>query len=191
MASSPFARSRGIMSTPCGDAHVIQLPTSRHRIPAFASAVAAALLAGCVGTPNVGTDVLTTGMPNPEIALRESMRLVDTEMTKLGTLNPSTTPRFTEGVVPAELQKTVTFAYSGPLDDGIRKLAETVGYVVAITPPPPPQPGATALPPLIVSVSTGFVTAVSAFAALGDAAGSRAMVRVDPQRHLVEVIHYA
>jgi defect-in-organelle-trafficking protein DotD len=169
---------------------VIQLPTSRHRIPVFASAVAAALLAGCVGTPNVGTDVLTTGMPNPEIALRESMRLVDAEMTKLGTLNPSTAPRFTEGVVPGELQKTVTFAYSGPLDDGVRKLAETVGYAVAVT-PPPSQPGATALPPLIVSVSTGFVTAVSAFAALGDAAGSRAMVRVDPQRHLVEVIHYA
>ncbi len=156
-----------------------------------ASLITMALLAGCGVTSNVGTDVLTTGMPNPEIALRESMRLVDAEMTTLGTMNAPAAGRMSQAIVPGELQKTVTFAFVGALDDGVRKLAETVGYTVTVTPPPPPKPGSAPLPPLTVSISTGFVTAVSAFSALGDAAGSRAMVRVDPQHHLVEVIHYA
>ena len=160
-------------------------------VVAVAAGSLMALLAGCAATPNVGTDVLTTGMANPEVALRESMRLVDAEMTKLGTLSAPALPRITETIVPGELQKIVTFAFAGPLDDGVRQLAATVGYAVSITPPPPPLLGAAPLPPLTVSVTTGFVTAVAAFSALGDAAGSRAMVRVDPQRHLVEVIHHA
>ena len=93
--------------------------------------------------------------------------------------------------MPGELQKTVTFAFVGSLDDGVRRLAETVGYTVSITPAPAPQPGTTPLPPLTVSVTTGFVTAVAAFSALGDAAGNRALVRGDPQHHSVEVVHYA
>ena len=155
----------------------------------LAPLLATGLLAGCAHTPRVGADVATVGMPNPEIALRDSMSLVDAEMTKLGTLAPG--PRVAEPIVPGELQKTVTFAFSGPLDDGVRKLAETVGYTVSITPPPAPQPGQAAAAPLTVSVSTGYVTALGAFTAIGNAAGSRALVRVDAQRHLVEVIHYA
>ena len=161
-----------------------------HSAPAPVHLAILALLASCT-TPNVGTDVLTTGMANPELALRESMRLVDAEMTKLGTLSSPGPVRMVEPIVPGELQKTVTFAFAGPLDDGVRKLAETVGYRVAITPPPPPAPGVAASAPLTVNVTTGFVTAYAAFSALGNAAGSRALVRVDPQRHLVEVIHYA
>ena len=164
---------------------------SNRIVRAVAASGLVALLAACAATPDVGTDVLTTGMANPEIALRESMRLVDAEMTKLGTLNTPAAPRITETIVPGELQKTVTFAFVGSLDDGVRELAEAVGYTVTITPPPPPQPGTAPLPPLTVNVTTGFVTAVAAFSALGEAAGSRAMVRVDPQRHLVEVIYYA
>ena len=155
----------------------------------LAPLLATVLLAGCAHTPRVGTDVATAGMPNPEVALRDSMSLVDAEMTKLGTLAPG--PRVAEPIVPGELQKTVTFAFSGPLDDGVRRLAETVGYTVSITPPPAPAPDQAAAAPLTISVSTGYVTALGAFTAIGNAAGSRALVRVDAQHHLVEVIHYA
>ena len=153
----------------------------------FAFAILA--LAAC-STPNVGTEVATTGMVNPEIALRESIRLVDAEMTSLGTLGGGAS-RFSDPVVPGELQKTVTFTYAGPLEDGVRRLADEVGYKLTVSPPPPPAQGQAALGPLTVSVSTGFVTAYAALKALGDAAGSRAIVRVDPQRHLVEVIYNA
>jgi defect-in-organelle-trafficking protein DotD len=123
-------------------------------------------------------------MPNPEAALRDSIHLVDAEMTRLGSMSPQQ-QRFDEPVVPDELNKTVTFAFSGPLDEGVRKLADTVGYKVEITPALAP------VSPLIVNVTTGFVTVLKAFAAIGDAAGTRALVRVDPLRHLVEVIHHA
>lgn len=160
-----------------------------HRCLAGTGLAAAALLAlAACTTPTVGTDVLVTGMPNPEAALRDSMRLVDAEMTTLGTLGARAAPaRITEPVLPGELQKTVTFAYSGPLDDGARRLADEVGYRLTIT----PAPGQVAVQPLTVNVSTGFVTAYAALKALGDAAGSRALVRVDPQRHLIEVTYNA
>lgn len=161
-----------------------------HRLTRPAAAVSALLTISACATPNIGSDVLTTGMPNPEIALRDSMRQVDVEMTSLGTLGAAPV-RMAEPVVPGELQKTVTFAYSGPLDDGVRKLATAVGYRLTITPPPPPAPGAAPLGPLNINVSTGFVTAYAALKALGDAAGTRALVRVDPQHHLIEVIYNA
>lgn len=156
------------------------------------AAVSLLALSACTA-PRVGTDVLVTGMPNPEVALRDSMRLVDAEMTSLGTLGRSAglPVRIAEPIVPGELQKTVTFTYSGPLDDGVRRLADEVGYRLTITPAPPPAPGQVAPGPLTVNVSTGFVTAYAALKALGDAAGSRALVRVDPRRHLVEVIYNA
>lgn len=152
--------------------------------------VSALLLAGCSATPVVPTDVATTGMPNPEVALRESIRLVDSEMTQLGTLTPPQ-QRAADPVVPDELNKTVTFTYAGPLDEGVRKLADAVGYRVEVTPAPPPASGQPARAPLNVSLSTGFVPAIKAFAAIGDAAGDRALVRVDPVRHVVEVVHHA
>ena len=165
-----------------------------HRRTARTGMAAALLLAlAACASPRVGTDVLTTGMPNPEVALRDSMRLVDAEMTSLATLGArgALPVRIAEPILPGELQKTVTFAYSGLLDDGARRLADEVGYRLTVTPPPPPAPGQVAQGPLTVNVSTGFVTAYAALKALGDAAGSRALVRVDPQRHLVEVIYNA
>lgn len=168
----------------------MRLPAAVRRLAKPVAACTMLLAVTACATPNVGTDVVTTGMPNPEIALRDSMRLVDAEMTSLGTLGAPPI-RTAEPVVPGELQKTVTFAYSGPFDDGARKLATAVGYRLTITPPPPPAPGTTAPGPLNVDVSTGFVTAYAALKALGDAAGSRAVLRVDPQHHLVEVIYNA
>lgn len=159
------------------------------RSPA-AGLAAILLLAGCASTPVVPTDVATTGTPNPEIALRDSIRLVDSEMTELGTLSPPF-QRAADPVVPDELNKTVTFTYSGPLDDGVRKLADAVGYRVEVTPAAPAPAGQPAPSPLNVSLSTGFVPAIKAFAAIGDAAGARALVRVDPMRHVVEVVHHA
>ena len=149
-----------------------------------AALAAALLVAGC-STPNVGTDVAMTGMPNAEVALRDSMRLVDAEMGKLGVMTPTPLGRSEGPVVPGELQKLVTFDWSGSLEDGVRKLAGNVGYAVAIEPPPPGQAS------LQVAVATGAVPIIDAFQALGQAAGARAMVRVDPARRQVDVIYRA
>ena len=112
-------------------------------------------------------------MPNPELAPRDSVSQVGAEMSRLDALDPR--PLMAEPIVPGELQKTVSIAFSGLLDDGVRKPAETVCYTVAITPTPAPLPGQAAAAPLTVSVSTGFVTALGAFSAIGDAAAATSM----------------
>jgi len=148
-------------------------------------AAAALLVVGCSSTPEVGTDVAMTGMPNAELALRESMRLVDAEMGKLGTMGPAPVERVVGPVLPGELQKVVTFSWTGTLEEGVRTLAESVGYAVAVAPPPPGQA------PVQVGLVTGQVPIIQAFQALGNAAGARATVRVDPVRRQVDVIYRA
>lgn len=142
------------------------------------------LAAGC-STPNIGTDVAMTGMPNAEVALRDSVRLVDAEMGKLGVMTPTPLSRGAGPVVPGELQRVVTFSYTGSLEDGVRQLAGNVGYTVAVSPPPSGQA------PAQVAVATGTVPIIQAFQALGEAAGTRAMVTVDPARRQVDVTYRA
>ncbi len=156
----------------------------QHRtpLPVIACLLTALSVAAC-STPNVGTDVAVTGMPNAEVALRDSMHVVDAEMGKLGVLAPIT--RSSGPVVPGELLKTVAFNFSGSLEDGVRQLARSVGYGVAVSPLPTGQV------PVQVAVSTGSVELIQAFQALGDAAGSRAMVTVDPVHRQVDVAYRA
>lgn len=141
-----------------------------------------ALLAGCA-TPNVPTNVDTTGMPNPEIALRASFQHVDAELTELGEMGPGTVERNSTPVVPAELQKVVAFAWQGPLDGAVRKLAASVGYTVTVSAPSNELP-------LAVGISTGPEQVFKIFQALGEAAGTNATVQLDPLHHQVEVIHH-
>ena len=184
-SSLPALRVLDIGSASSGLIQMIR--DARPRPFPLLSALAISLLAaGCAGFPNVGTDVATTGMPNTETALRDSMRLVDAEMGKLGGLAPAPAPSAAAGpVLPGELQKVVTFTWAGSLEDGVRQLAGNVGYAVALVPAPPGQA------PAAVSVATGPVPVIQAFRALGDAAGTRATVRVDPARRQVEVLYHA
>ncbi len=166
---------------------------------------AAGLVVGCANIPNVGTDVAMTGMPNTEVALRESMRLVDVEIGKLGRmaspapppapLLPAAAPapqpllRATSSpaysVLPGELQKVVVFTWNGTLEAGVRQLADSIGYVSSVA---PPMFGQVSVP---VSIAIGPVPVMEALQALGDAAGSHATVRVDPARRQVEVLYHA
>ena len=73
----------------------------------------------------------------------------------------------------------------GTLEDGVRQLAGNVGYTVAVSPPPSGQA------PAQVAVATGTVPIIQAFQALGEAAGTRAMVTVDPARRQVDVTYRA
>jgi defect-in-organelle-trafficking protein DotD len=77
----------------------------------------------------------------------------------------------------------VSFAWNGLLDQGVQTLADRVGYRVAVTAPKDGKP-------IMVSVNLSNVTALDAFRAFGNAAGSSATVVVDPDHHLVEVEHH-
>ena len=145
--------------------------------------LAAVALTGCA-TPvhPVPTTVATPGMPNPEEALRQSIQHVDAEMAQLGQLTP-TQVTTSVPVVPEDLQRLVTFKWSGPLDQGVAKLAQSVGYTFFVTAPPGAQP-------LQVAVELTNVPAYEVFKALGEEAGTRAAVELDPLHHQVQVIHH-
>ena len=143
---------------------------------------AAVLLTGCETVHPVPTTVVTPGMPNPEEALRQSMQHVDAEMAELGQLSPSV-GRPDTPVVPEDLQRIVSFQWSGPLDQAVAKLAQSVGYTFYTTAPPNAQP-------INVTIQIASLPAFQVFRALGEEAGTRATVQVDPLHHQVQVIHH-
>jgi len=173
-------------------------PVAQLRFRLLPPLAAACLVVGCAAVPNVGTDVAMAGMPNTEMALRESMRLVDTEIGKLGRMEPPAPaappialaplpPSRADAypVVPGELQKVIAFTWTGTLEEGVRQLAGNIGYVTTVA---PPRSGHGSVP---VSISIGPVPVIQAFQALGDAAGATATVRVDPMRRQVDVLYHA
>ena len=149
----------------------------------LAVATLALCAAGCSTLTPVPTTVDVTGMPNPEIALQKSMQHVDAEMAQLGGLS-ARPASFIQPAAPAPIERTVDFTWSGSLDAGVAKLAQSVGYTF-FTNNPSSQPGVS------VSINLRGVTALDAFRALGERAGTAATVEVDPIRHSVQVMHHA
>ena len=144
--------------------------------------VVAALLSGCASVTPVPTDVATTGMPNAELALQSSLTNVRTAMGELNGM--AVTPAIAQpAIVPGELNRPINFAWNGPLDQGVQKLANLVGYHMSVS---APQNGK----PLVVSVRVSNVTALDAFRALGNAAGTAATVVADPRHQSVAVEHH-
>ncbi len=137
-------------------------------------------LAGCA-TTTVAPDVDATGMPNVEVALQRSLDRVDRTMGQLGQYGSTGALR---PVAPAELQRLVSLAWNGPLDEAVRTLADRIGYRFVVT--APSRTG-----PVQVAVNMTNVPAIDLLQALGNAAGASATVMVDPDRHLVEVQYHA
>jgi defect-in-organelle-trafficking protein DotD len=140
------------------------------------------VVTACSTTPLVEPDVDATGMPNAELALRQSFAAVEDELGKLRTMRPPPS-RPSEPVVPAELQRVVSFQWSGYLDGAVRQLADSIGYSVSISAPD----DGVGLP---VALNTGPMPILSIFKQLGDTVGTKATVKVDPLHHRVEVIHH-
>jgi len=152
---------------------------TRSLLPALALAT---LLAGCAAVTPAPTTMAVPGMPNPEVALQKSMLHVDSEMSQLGRYTPPA-QRLAPRIVPENLQRTVSFEWSGSLDAGVSKLAASIGYTFFTT-----GPSNQVAVPVVVQVSS--VPVYDVFKALGDQAGARATVEVDPVRHSVQVIHH-
>jgi defect in organelle trafficking protein DotD len=157
------------------------------RLPKYTAGLAVlACLTGCA-TPKVPTDVESTGMPNAELALERAIDKVNGDMAQIGAMRldraaPAAAGPMTTAAIPDELRKPVDFIWAGPLDDGVRKLAASIGYQVAVIGPGHAQP-------IPISINT-VGTVLSAFHALGDQAGSAATVSIDTVHHQVQVIHH-
>jgi defect-in-organelle-trafficking protein DotD len=157
----------------------VRLP--RRRRPPFFFLIVAPL-AGCASSP-VPTTIDVPGMANPEIALRDGIAEVDREMNRIGRLHSGATPRVAPPIVPGELEKVIAFEWNGSLDEGVTKLAHSIGYTVAISAPSNPQP-------VEIGISAGPQRVYEIFEQIGANAGALATVEVDPQHHSVQVIHH-
>ncbi|MFK4046953.1 DotD/TraH family lipoprotein [Roseomonas mucosa] len=142
-------------------------------------------LAGCATTGGPGTEIATPGMPNPEVALRQSMEQVGRQLSQLGGVSLADLSARRGPVVPEELQRPIAFTWSGPLADGVRTLADVVGYRVVVS----SVAGVERPQPVPVSVNLPTTTVVDAFAALGEQAGAYATVQLDPASRTVQVVH--
>ena len=157
---------------------------SKARIVSTVGGAALALLSACAETPvtPVAGDVDTVGMPNAELALQRSMDRVDAAMRDLGRMGGYAQPALAP-VIPPELRHPATLAWSGLIDDGVKTLADRVGYRLVVTKPANPQP-------ITVAVNMADVPMLDLFEALGTLAGALATVVVDPEHHQVEVQHH-
>jgi len=198
-ATSPILKPEGGISDAARDAkrsiHFSARPASRQagsrqcwgqsltRV-LFLSVAAGLLLAGCGTVTPVPTTVAMAGMPNPEAALRQSMQHVDAEMAQLGQMSTPPVRSAAQPLIPEDLQRPVSFAWNGPLDAGVAKLAASIGYTFYTTGPAIQQPAN-------VSVRTSSVPVYQVFQALGEQAGVQATVQIDPQHHQVQVIHHS
>ena len=142
------------------------------------------LLSACAGTPKIDPDVDAYGMPNAELALQRSIGRVDAAMLDLGGMSVAGRMSAPAGpVVATELQRPLTFAWAGPIDTGVKALADRIGYRLVVTAPQ------NALP-VIVSVNMIDASALDLFKAIGNSAGTQATVIVDPDHHQVQVQHH-
>ena len=152
------------------------------RFPLAPALLASGLLAGCASVHPVPTTVAIPGMPNSEEALRQSMQHVDAEMAELGQLMPGVAAS-SQPVLPEDLQRIVSFKWSGPLDQAVAELAQSIGYTFHTTAPPGAQP-------LPVTIEVSSIPVYQVLQTLGMEAGARATVLVDALHHQVQVIHH-
>ncbi len=145
-------------------------------------AVPVALAACAAPVQPVPTVVSTPGMPNPEIALQTTMRDVNSEMAELNGIVPPPPPA--TPVEPADLDRVVSFSWNGPLDQAVAKLALSIGYTFYLSAPPNNAP-------MNVSIDVDSDTVYDIFQKLGNDAGTRATVAVDPVNHQVELTYHA
>ena len=142
------------------------------------------LLSACAGTPKIDLDVDAYGMPSAELALQRSIGRVDAAMLDLGGMNVTRRMSFPAGpVVATELQRPLTFTWAGPIDTGVKALADRIGYRLVVTAPENAAP-------VIVSVNMTDVPALDLFKAIGSSAGTQATVILDPDHHQVQVQHH-
>jgi defect-in-organelle-trafficking protein DotD len=84
---------------------------------------------------------------------------------------------------PKELQRAITVNWVGPVEPIAQKLADRAGYTFQTIGTPPPVPA-------VVSVDVENKPVIDVLRSLGLQLGSRADVKVDGARRMVE-IHYA
>lgn len=101
--------------------------------------------------------------------------LAATEQQRDPMVTPNPIPK-----APAQLMRTVTMEWTGPIENIAQKMADRASYRFRIIGDPPPVP-------VIVNVTAVETPVIEVLRDIGLQAGHRAVVAVDPQNQMVEV----
>jgi len=123
------------------------------------------------------------GMPNAEVALQKSLDDTARDLSRIGAIEPSAAVASMPTVVPGELDRVVSMRWNGALDGAVKRLGQTIGYRTVVM-GAPPRAGVN------VAVDPAPRRVYDILHDLGDEAGAAAIVRVDPERQLLEVIYH-
>lgn len=104
----------------------------------------------------------------------------------LAAVEQARTPAIAVGPIenaPSELERAITVNWVGPVEPIARKLADRAGYMFQTI-------GASPAVPVVVSIDVENKPVIDVLRSVGLQLGTRADVKVDGARHVVE-IHYA
>lgn len=143
------------------------------------------VLAGC-GRP-LRVEPQVAAQPDKVSAmLAEAADRASVALETLAAVEQARTPAIAVGPIenaPPELERAITVNWAGPVEPITRKLADRAGYTFQTIGTPPAVP-------TVVSVDVENRPVIDVLRSIGLQLGSRADVRVDGARRVVE-IHYA
>jgi len=105
-------------------------------------------------------------------------------MAELNNIQPPAPAPAPTPVMPADLNRVVSFSWNGSLDQAVAKLALSIGYTFYVSAPQNAVP-------MDVSIEVNALPVYDILQMLGNDAGNRATVEVDPLNHQVEVVYHA
>ena len=91
--------------------------------------------------------------------------------------------------IPRDVQRSLSFSWSGPLDGATQSLATHLGYTAwttMVSGLPIPHP-----PPAIdVRINVNGASAADIVVLMNQQAEGRAVVVLDPEKHFIQVVYY-
>ena len=142
-------------------------------------------LAGCATTlPSTYPPVATPGMPNVQLALNQAIQSTIAAQDQLNLIPVTPAAAGLPQPLPAELEKPVTWSYTGNLEPAIRALANSVGYTVQVF-------GSPSGPPVPISVNIQDLPINDAFTAVETEAQTQATVTILTYQHAVQIQYKA
>lgn len=158
----------------------------RYTVLAGFAVVIFAVSACAPGKPVKGDPQIAAQPDKVSAMLAEAADRASVALETLAAVEQARTPDVSVGPVdnaPPELQRAITVNWIGPVEPITRKLADRVGYMFQTVGNAPPVP-------VVVSVDVENKPVIDVLRSVGLQLGSRANVRVDGARRIVE-IHYA
>lgn len=152
----------------------------------ISAAIFSLLLAGCAYQPDFGRPQVVAEPNSVDVMIADAADRATRALETLADIENTRTPVKSVAMVPnapAELQRAVTFEWTGPVEPLIQELARKSGYAYSTIGDHPPSP-------LLVDLKVTNQPLIDVLRNVGLQLGARADLKIDGQMRAME-IHYA